>query len=222
MGKNVVGPRLRDRPLTGGWQHYTLTPGHGAPASSHHPTNRLVLLASGPGTVWVDLRLALSPHLEQPAQWAPRPDLMQLLADMKPGFLRFPGGNYVEGKTAATRYDWKKTIGPIEDRPGHQDDSWGYHSTDGLGLMEYLTWCEDLKMEPVLAVFAGLFLTDRNNPSTPVIPAGPDLEPYVQDALDEIEYITGDAGTKWGAQRAKDGHPALSFEIRGDRQMRII
>ncbi len=99
-----------------------------------------------------------------------------------------------------TRFDWKKTIGPIEERHGHPCP-WGYRSTDGMGLLEFLEWCEDMKAEPVLAVYAGYSLNGMHvNP-------GPDLEPFVQDALDEIEYVTGDTNTKWGAQRAKDGHP---------------
>jgi alpha-N-arabinofuranosidase len=120
---------------------------------------------------------------------------------MHPTFLRLPGGNYLEGDHINERFDWKKTIGPLVDRPGHRSP-WRYHSTDGLGLLEYLEWCEDLKIQPVLAVYAGYSLLQEH-----VNPGG-DLEPYVQDALDEIEYVTGDVTTKWGAERAKDGHPA--------------
>jgi len=79
---------------------------------------------------------------------------------------------------------------------------WGYRSSDGMGLLEYLEWCQDLKIEPVLAVYAGYSLEQEH------VDPGPALEPYVQDALDEIEYVTGDTNTKWGAERAKDGHPA--------------
>jgi len=131
-----------------------------------------------------------------------RPDLMQLLADMHPAFLRFPGGNYLEGNEIWTRFNWKNTVGDISQRPGHLNDGWGYWSTDGLGLLEFLGWCEDLNMQPVLAVYAGYSMHQQH------IAPGPDLDPYVQDALDEIEYVTGDMNTKWGAQRAKDGHPA--------------
>ena len=131
-----------------------------------------------------------------------RPDLMQLLADMHPAFLRFPGGNYLEGNTIETRFNWKKTIGDISQRPGHRNDGWGYWSTDGLGLLEFLEWCEDLQMQPLLAVYAGYSMHQQH------VTPGPDLAPYVQDALDEIEYVTGDTNTTWGAQRARDGHPA--------------
>jgi alpha-N-arabinofuranosidase len=91
-------------------------------------------------------------------------------------------------------------VGPIDQRPGHRS-CWGYWSTDGFGLPEFLGWCQDLNMEPVLAIFAGYTLNHD------YIPAGEKLQPYVQEALDEIEYVTGDASTKWGAQRIKDGYP---------------
>jgi len=120
---------------------------------------------------------------------------------MHPKFLRLPGGNYLEGMTVEDRFDWKKTIGPLLDRPGHQGP-WFYWSTDGLGLLEFLEWCEDLKVEPVLAVYAGYSLGGTH------VATGKDLEPYVQSALDEVEYVTGDVSTRWGAMRARDGHPA--------------
>ena len=129
-----------------------------------------------------------------------RPDLMELMGAMQPRFLRLPGGNYLEGNTLAERFDWKKTIGPLESRPGHQGP-WGYRSSDGLGLLEYLEWCEDLKMEPLLAVYAGYSLGGQH------VEPGAALEPYVQDALDEIEFVSGDAKTEFGAVRAKLGHP---------------
>jgi alpha-L-arabinofuranosidase len=161
---------------------------------------RFVITLDRPGTVWFGLVSLFPPTWEnQPNGF--RPDLMQMLVDLHPKFLRFPGGNYVEGSTIATRFDWKKTIGPIEDRHGHPCP-WGYRSADGMGLLEFLEWCQDMKAEPVLAVYAGYSLNHQHvNP-------GPDLEPLVQDALDEIEYVTGGTDTRWGAERAKDGHPA--------------
>lgn len=128
-----------------------------------------------------------------------RPDLMELMDGMRPSFLRLPGGNYLEGNTIAERFDWKKTIGPLDGRAGHQGP-WGYRSSDGMGLHEFLLWCEDLKVKPVLAVFAGYALGGEHV-------EGAALEPHIQDALDEIEYVTGDASTKWGAVRAANGHP---------------
>jgi len=125
---------------------------------------------------------------------------MEKLAAMHPAFLRFPGGNYLEGDHISERFEWKKTIGPLVDRPTHPSP-WHYHSSDGMGLLEFLQWCEDLNMQPVLAVYAGYSMQQEH------VNAGPDLDPYVLDALDEIEYVTGGPETKWGAIRAKNGHP---------------
>jgi len=184
--------------LTADWRFYSvkLTTGKVAPTTKA----RFVITVSHPGTVWLNL-VSLFPPTFNDRPNGDRIDLMQMMAGMKPSFLRLPGGNYLEGDTIPTRFDWKKTIGDLTQRPGHQGP-WGYRSSDGLGLLEFLEWCEDLKMEPVLAVYAGYSLRGAH------VDPGPDLAPYVQDALDEIEYVTGDAKTSWGAERAKDGHRA--------------
>ncbi|HVS53374.1 MAG TPA: alpha-L-arabinofuranosidase C-terminal domain-containing protein [Opitutaceae bacterium] len=163
---------------------------------------RFVISAENPGTIFFDL-VSLFPPTYHDRPNGNRSDLMQLLADMKPSFLRFPGGNYLQGRTIATRFDWKKTLGDLAQRPGHLNDAWRYRSSDGMGLLEFLEWCEDLHMEPVLGVFAGYLLDRRAPPLT-----GEALAPYVQEALEEIEYVTGDTSTTWGARRAADGHPA--------------
>ncbi len=153
------------------------------------------------GTLWLQ-NVSLFPPTYKNRENGNRPDIMEWLAAMKPKFLRFPGGNYLEGNAFNQRFNWKETIGPVEQRPGHPSP-WGYWSTDGLGLLEFAEWCEDLDMEPLLGVFAGYCLGRGG-----VVAAGPQLEPYVQEALEEIEYLIGDAKTtKWGAQRARDGHP---------------
>jgi alpha-N-arabinofuranosidase len=187
-----------------GWNQYKLTLKTGAKIE---PTARakFVLSVNQPGSVWFTL-VSLFPPTYHDRPNGNRIDIMEKLADMKPSFLRFPGGNFVEGDTLATRYDWKKTIGPLERRPGHPS-CWGYRSSDGLGLIEFLEWCEDLKMEPVLAVYAGYNLNHTH------IEPGPALQPFVQDALDEIEYAADGVSTKWGAARARDGHPA-PFKLR--------
>ena len=128
-----------------------------------------------------------------------RVDLMEMMAEMRPKFVRFPGGNYLEGNNFANRFDWKRTIGNPDERPGHQSP-WGYRSTDGLGLLEFCHWAEDTGGEPVVGVFAGYVLGGDHLD-------GDYIKPFIQDALDEIEYIMGDASTKWGAVRARDGHP---------------
>ncbi len=160
---------------------------------------RLVITLDRPGTVWFGL-VSLFPPTWNDRPNGLRKDLMQMLVDLNPKFLRFPGGNYLEGDTIETRFEWKKTLGPLEERHGHPCP-WGYRSTDGLGLLEFLEWCEDMNAEPVLAVYAGYSLKGA------YVKPGPDLEPFVQEALEEIEYVIGDTKTTWGARRAKDGHP---------------
>jgi alpha-N-arabinofuranosidase len=162
--------------------------------------NQILVTVDHPGNVWLQLLSVFPPTYKNRVD-GNRIDLMEMMAAMHPAFLRFPGGNYLEGNTIPERFDWKKTVGPLVDRPGHASP-WRYHSTDGMGLLEFLNWCEDLKMQPVLAVYAGYSLQQQ------VVKTGADMEPYVKDALDEIEYVTGDVSTKWGGQRAKDGHPA--------------
>lgn len=178
------------------WHQYnfTLTTGNIKPTSD----TRFVISTADTGTYWFNL-VSLFPPTYNNRPNGNRKDIMEILADMKPSFLRFPGGNYLEGDMFMGRFDWGKTIGPIEDRPGHESP-WGYRSTDGMGLLEFLDWCEDLKMKPLLAVFAGYVLKGDHL-------EGKFLKPFIQDALDEIEYVTGDINTKWGAQRARDGHP---------------
>jgi alpha-N-arabinofuranosidase len=185
--------------LTGDWKKYevTLTTKNVKPSKD----NRLVITTTAPGTIWFSQVSLFPPTFANRAN-GNRPDLMQLLADMNPKFLRFPGGNYLEGNTIETRFNWKNTVGDVSQRPGHLNDGWGYWSADGLGLLEFLEWCEDLHMQPLLAVYAGYALKHD------YIKPGSDLEPYVQDALDEIEYVIGDTNTTWGARRAKDRHPA--------------
>jgi len=184
--------------LSSDWKQYTFTLKTGAiqPSSANH----LAITAAHSGTLWIQL-VSLFPPTYHDRPNGFRTDLMEKMAAMRPQFLRFPGGNYLEGDHINERFDWKKTIGPLVDRPTHRSP-WNYLSSDGMGLLEFLGWCEDLHMQPVLAVYAGYSLAQEHvNP-------GADLEPYVQDALDEIEYVTGGPNTKWGAERVKDGHPA--------------
>jgi alpha-L-arabinofuranosidase len=182
----------------GGWQDhkYTLKTGSSVKAGEE---NHLEITFERPGTVSLQLVSLMPPTFHDRAN-GNRSDLMEMMAAMKPHFLRLPGGNYLEGDTIRERFNWKETIGPLVDRPTHKGP-WNYQSSDGMGLLEFLEWCEDLKIEPVLAVYAGYSLHGESI-------VGKELEPYIQDALEEIEYVTGDASTKWGAIRAQNGHPA--------------
>jgi alpha-L-arabinofuranosidase len=195
--------------IGGDWSHlsYTLKTPAGIATSTD---NRVVVSLENGCTgrrcqpiadqdVWLAVVSLFPPTYKNRANGMRR-DLMEKIAAMQPGFFRVPGGNYLEGNTLATRFDWKKTIGPIWERPGHQNTAWGYWSTDGLGLLEYLRLAEDVGAQPLLAVFAGYTLNGQHVPEE-------DFGPYVQDALDEIEYAIGDTSTTWGARRAADGHP---------------
>jgi alpha-N-arabinofuranosidase len=185
------------------WKEYKFEMQSGSVAASSE--NHLEITMDKPATLWLQL-VSLFPPAYKGRSNGNRIDIMEKLAAMRPSFLRFPGGNYLEGGRIETRFDWKKMIGPLVDRPTHPT-TWSYHSSDGMGLLEFLHWCEDLRMEPVLAVYAGYSLGGQ------VVKPGPDLDPFVQDALEEIEYVTGGADTKWGAVRARDGHPA-PFKLR--------
>jgi alpha-N-arabinofuranosidase len=165
----------------------------------------LLITADKPGTFWLS-QVSLFPATYKNRPNGNRIDLMKKMAEMRPAFLRFPGGNYLEGDTIADRFDWKKTIGPLEDRPGHRC-CWGYPSSDGFGLMEFLYWCEDLNMEPILGVYAGYSLKGQH------VEKPDELKPFIQDALDEIEFVSGAADTIWGHKRAELGHPA-PFKLR--------
>ncbi|MDE1176824.1 MAG: alpha-L-arabinofuranosidase C-terminal domain-containing protein [Edaphobacter sp.] len=182
---------------TTAWKQYefTLKTAKLTPSS----TNHLLISAGHTGKLWLDL-ISLFPPTYKNRENGNRPDLMEMMAAMHSKFLRMPGGNYLEGDEIDERFDWKTTLGPLVDRPTHRSP-WNYQSSDGMGLLEFLEWTEDLKIEPVLAVFAGYALKHD------YIHPGPALTPYVDDALDELEFVTGDTSTKWGAVRAKLGHP---------------
>ena len=141
-----------------------------------------------------------------------RKDLVQLLADLDPGFLRFPGGCIVEGRTLARRYQWKKTVGDIEDREilinrwntefAHRPAP-DYYQSFGIGFFEYFQLSEDLGAEPLPILGCGIACQFNTGELVPM----DELGPYVQDALDLIEFANGDTNTAWGKVRADMGHP---------------
>ena len=139
-----------------------------------------------------------------------RADLAQALADMKPKFMRFPGGCAAHGDGLGNIYNWKETIGPLEARKP-QRNLWGYHQTKGLGYYEYFQLCEDLGCEPLPVLAAGVSCqnsSDGGHGQQGGIPMD-EMPAYVQDVLDLIEWANGDAKTtKWGKLRAEQGHPA--------------
>ena len=167
----------------------------------------------GDGTLDIDM-VSLFPK----DTWKNRPggmraDMIQMLADMKPGFIRFPGGCIVEGFDLSQRYQWKKTIGPIDQRQlivnrwnfefAHRPAP-DYFQTFGLGFFEYFQLAEDIGAEPLPILNAGMACQFN---SAELVPLN-QLDPYIQDALDLIEFANGDSTTRWGKIRAGMGHPA--------------
>ena len=194
-GKTVIGEAKAEGTITPNtWNKLTAT----IKATGSDKKGQLLLLTGTSGHLYVDV-VSLFPYTWKNRKNGLRPDLAQLLADTKPSFLRFPGGCYVEGSGSYDQtFQWKKTIGPIEERPGHPNNNWGYWSSDGLGFDEYLQMCEDLGAAPLFVVNVGLghgytFTLEET-------------EALVQDALDAIEYANGDASTTWGAKRVANGH----------------
>ncbi len=167
----------------------------------------------GSGTIDLDM-ISLFPE----DTWKKRPggmraDMVQKLADMKPGFIRFPGGCIVEGYDLSQRFQWKKTIGPIEERQllinrwnfefAHRPTP-DYFQTFGLGFFEYFQLAEDLGAEALPILNCGMACQFNTAELVPL----DQLEPYIQDALDLIEFANADVSTTWGSKRAAMGHPA--------------
>ncbi|HBF33313.1 TPA: alpha-L-arabinofuranosidase [Candidatus Sumerlaeota bacterium] len=166
------------------------------------PNAKLVVTAASAGTLWLDM-VSLIPA-ETFKNHGLRLDLAQMIANMNPKFVRFPGGCVVEGDPVIENaVRWKKSIGPVEERVGHWD-LWGYWSNEGLGYHEFLQFCEDIKAEPMYVINCGMsHKEERAQKETP----GIDVQEFIQDALDAIEYANGPVDSKWGALRAKAGHP---------------
>jgi alpha-L-arabinofuranosidase len=157
-----------------------------------------------------------------------RKDLVELLKELKPGFMRFPGGCVVEGNELTNRYQWKLTVGPSEERKsnwnrwavhGNDDDKGNkdlgdfpyYNQTLGIGYYEYFLLCEYLGCEALPVMNVGLACQYQSDQL--VESSSPEFNEFVQDALDLIEFANGDVSTKWGALRAEMGHPK-SFEMK--------
>ncbi len=193
---------------TGSWAEYTAR----ITAKDTDPDARLVVTSSGQGRLALD-HISLFP--EKTFRNRPnglRADLAQIIADLKPKFMRFPGGCLVHGDGLDNIYHWKDTIGPVEQRKG-QRNIWNYHQTVGLGYYEYFQFCEDIGAKPIPIVAAGVScqntdarFTKRWGHGQECIPMD-QMDAYVQDVLDLIEYANGPVTSTWGAKRAAAGHP---------------
>jgi alpha-L-arabinofuranosidase len=174
---------------------------------------RLTIIQTGVGAIDVD-QVSLFPQ----NTWKHRPgglrtDMVQTLADLKPGFLRFPGGCIVEGSDLSKRYQWKNTIGPVEDRK-MVINRWNYEfkhrptpdyfQSFGLGFFEFFQLCDDIGAEPLPILNCGMACQFNSGE----LCAPDEIQNYIQDALDLIEFANGPADSTWGAKRAAMGHPA--------------
>ncbi|KDQ21500.1 glycoside hydrolase family 51 protein [Botryobasidium botryosum FD-172 SS1] len=187
--------------LTTAWKQYQLS--LTATASGANANNAFQLTVDGAQnrgkTINFSMFSLFPPTFKNRANGM-RTDIAQPLADIKPSFFRFPGGNNIEGQSIATFWNWTNTIGPLVNRPGRPGD-WGYYNTDGLGLLEYLNFCEDTGMEPIMAVYAGYSLDGSSVPQA-------DINKYVQHAINQINFVIGDASTnQYAAMRSQYGHP---------------
>ena len=190
------------------WKTYTATLRAGETSGKA----RLNILLEGSGTVDVDL-VSLYPK----DTWQNRPnglrsDLVKLLKEMKPGFLRFPGGCIVEGRTLDQRYQWKTTIGELDERKliinrWNTEFNWrltpDYYQSFGLGYYEYFLLSEDIGAEPLPILNCGMACQFNSSELVPL----DDLDHYIQDAIDLIEFANAPVNTKWGRKRAAMGHP---------------
>ncbi|MGH7942576.1 MAG: alpha-L-arabinofuranosidase C-terminal domain-containing protein [Limisphaerales bacterium] len=188
--------------LTGAWQNFSasLVP------NTTDTNAQLVLVISRPAAVWLDLVSLIPAATFDNRANGLRPDLANMLQALHPSFLRCPGGNFIEGDNVTNSVRWKKTIGPISQRPGHMNDAWGYWTDDGYGVDEMFQQCQDMGMTPLYAINAGLALGSNGNTNN-TVPLD-QMGPWVQDALDLIQYANGATNTTWGALRAANGHPA--------------
>lgn len=197
------------------------------PAIATEPKAVFRLTVSGEGAVDLDL-VSLRPSAvdSRPGMGVFRRDLVELLADLKPGFMRFPGGCIVEGTTLENRYAWKDTIGPPEARVP-QKNRWNdtfddrrapdYFQSYALGFFEYFALCESLGAEPLPILNCGMACQFQSGETVPV----DQLDSFIQDALDLVEFATGPADSPWGARRAAMGHPSpfrLNFLGIGNEQ----
>ena len=205
VGSTVLVPDKAD----GNWSRQSVT----FIANETIEKGRFNLWFEGTGQIDLDIISLFPGDTWKKRKGGLRGDMVQLLADMKPGFIRFPGGCIVEGHELSTRYQWKKTVGPVENRKlivnrwntefAHRAAP-DYYQTFGLGFYEYFQLSEDIGAEPLPILNCGMACQFNTAELVPL----DELEPYIQDALDLVEFANGDVTSRWGKVRAEMGHPA--------------
>ncbi|MDA6070175.1 alpha-L-arabinofuranosidase [Flavobacterium sp. AC] len=202
LGETVIIPSSKE------WKNYTVQ----FTAAQTEAKAKLKITFEGTGTIDLDMVSLFPEDTWKNRKNGLRKDIVQLLYDMKPGFLRFPGGCIVEGRTLADRYQWKKSVGEVENRKtmmnrwnvefGHKQTP-DYFQSFGLGFYEYFQLSEDIGAEPLPILSCGMACQYNTGELAPI----EELDPYIQDALDLIEFANGTVDTPWGKLRADMGHP---------------
>jgi alpha-L-arabinofuranosidase len=197
-GAAIASTSFTERSV-GRWRAYEAT----LHATRSDAQARLALSLGSTGRVWFDFVSLFPIRTFRNRANGLRPDLAQMVADLKPGFIRGPGGCFAEGITVESRPQWKRTLGPVEGRVGTYSP-WGYWSTDGFGYHEFLQFAEDIGADALWVANVGVSCSFRSGTFLPD-EALPDL---IQDTLEAIEYAVGPPTSTWGAVRARNGHPA--------------
>ncbi len=180
-----------------GWNEYKMTI---QPKDSSHQ-GKLMFTFEGAGHVWMDYVSLFPENTFMNRPNGLRNDVAKVLQDMKPAFIRWPGGCIVEGISLSNRIQWKQTIGDPMTRPGMYD-TWGYRSTMGFGYHEFLQYCEDIHADGMFVCNAGIGCQGRVGDAC----SEKDLQHFIDEALDAIEYALGDETTEWGKKRVENGH----------------
>ncbi len=193
-GKTLASADITDK-LSNKWQKVQTT----FVAEDNDPKAHFELTADNPCTLALDV-VSLFPPTYKNRPNGLRPQLMEMIAAMNPKVVRFPGGCFVEGtRSPETAFHWERTVGPIEDRPGHMNAIWHYWTSDGMGFHEMLQMAEDLGAKSLYVANVGIW----HGGYTPV----DELQPWIDECLGAIEYANGPVTSKYGKMRADNGHP---------------
>ncbi|MEO6523385.1 MAG: alpha-L-arabinofuranosidase C-terminal domain-containing protein [Mucilaginibacter sp.] len=204
----VISDEATLQGFTAQWAKYSVS----LTATATEAKAHFAVLFEGAGVLDVDMLSLFPKDTWKGRTNGLRSDLAQLLADLKPGFVRFPGGCIVEGRDLANRYQWKKTVGKVEDREliiNRWNTEFAYRSAPdyfqsyGLGFFEYFQLAEDIGAEPLPILNCGMACQYNTSEVAPL----DQLNPFIQDALDLVEFANGPVTTKWGKLRAAMGHP---------------
>lgn len=190
------------------WTRYECT----LTADQTDPCGRLTLLLMNRSTIHLDMVSLFPTETFRGRENGLRKDLAEMLENLKPEFIRFPGGclthvGSLDGREKSSLYRWKNTLGPVEERQSRHNVLWKYNQTFGMGIYEFFLFCEDIHAEPVPVISAG------NDPHFNRAAAEENFQEWIDEALDLIEFANGSVNTRWGGVRAKMGHPE-SFHLK--------